>query len=156
MTYFIDHIPGKHLLLLTSSKPFHGCSGNHCMYSVCASESYMRSMFAYIWGLCLLIYEVYVCPVNYPLLWHIHPPKWCHLWINSPQRIDGSVQDCSISTANAVEILQSGTKPSRRYVLIRKLCFWTLCILKAEQNYIILQTFSNALHVLGWKSSCFD
>ena len=29
---------------------------------------------------------------------------------------------------------QPCAKPSRRYLLIRKLCFWTLCILKTEQD----------------------
>ena len=36
--------------------------------------------------------------------------KYVHL------HIDGLVQDCSNSTANAVELMQSYTKPSMKYI----------------------------------------
>ena len=44
---------------------------------------------------------------------------WQHIW----EQIDGLVQDCSISIANALKILQSCTKPSRCEKMIK---WWTV------------------------------
>ena len=52
--------------------------------------------------------------LSLPILAHDTPVKGCQKDISSlsPDYIDGLVQDCSSSTANALELLQSCTKPS--------------------------------------------
>ena len=52
-----------------------------------------------------------------PKLYHSSPLNW-HGWLKSllqQDNIDGLVQDCSNSIANALELLQSCTKPSILY-----------------------------------------
>ena len=39
--------------------------------------------------------------------------RWCTGWASGDLKIDSLVQDCSISIANALEILQSSSKPSK-------------------------------------------
>ena len=45
------------------------------------------------------------------VIYTVEPP-YNMIYDNTILRIDGLVQDCSISIANALEILQSCTKPS--------------------------------------------
>ena len=54
---------------------------------------------------------------NWPRYWYVEYPFWvqnlvCILHFSSSLYIDGSVQDCSISSALAVELLQSCTQLS--------------------------------------------
>ena len=46
--------------------------------------------------------------------------------------IDGLVQDCSNSIANALELLQSCTKPSILFIFAMLMCLQAISLLKAE------------------------
>ena len=84
----------------------------------------------------LFQYEDAVLPVWGFTLWNKMVTRPSNLHNENPH-IDGLVQDCSISSANALEILQSCTKPSicekTAYILKQLSVFW----FEGDKNIIV-------------------
>ena len=69
----------------------------------------------YLWLFILCVIFIILCP---HLLHIIAANQWCPYHNMAYHYVDGLVQDCSNSSANALELLQSCTKPSMWYYKI--------------------------------------
>ena len=112
-----------HYSLLTSTKTFSGCSSNQCILSVCA------------W----IIYELCVCLVNFPSLWHIHPRKCWPVWINCRQQMDDLWNVSFMTSANSILL-------SVDYDLYMNICWnWNIWMLIEFRGMFAIWCLINSL-----------
>ena len=72
--------------------------------------------------------------------------------------IDGLVQDCSNSSALAMELLQSCTKTSMHFLADPwRQCVWVvLCYLKVWSVFLFLFEILKAIHIMVWCMFCYN
>ena len=84
-------------------------------------RSFRSFHLSYIWKrLCQKYYQY----INYFFSWYIIFCVLVHVYVPNIVHIDGLVQDCSISIANALELLQACTKASNYALCYRLIMVW--------------------------------